>query len=252
MCLLVFIRDFQQQLQQALGMEISLPGSAILFSPWVDLTLKMPSVKMNSKFDALSDPHEETGTKVSPGYLYAAGLYTSTAYNDRHILADLDTFLVTNPYISPARAGDLSFGLPPILIQAGGIECLLSDQLALYYASRSRQVYPHFNLLPWVTKWTNIIVPDHPVFPTGDYARESKKIFQLATAQKLHDDTIGNMTVQVFRDMVHVLPVYTFAPEFFFSMYFMSKWTAAVMDSAVHEPMDGLFYVDTLEILKHD
>ena len=79
-----------------------LPRAAVLFSPWVDLTLESPTLDAHQKTDYLSRP-----------------LLESFA---RHTLAGQDP---RSCGVSPIF-GEL-VGLPPILIQVGGAETLLGE-----------------------------------------------------------------------------------------------------------------------------
>ena len=85
-----------------------LPAGAILFSPWVDLTLSCDSWETNAAFDYL--PRPENGDHMNPiaGYLGE----------------NLDKYL-THPYVSPLF-GDMH-GLPPLLIQCGDSEVLRDE-----------------------------------------------------------------------------------------------------------------------------
>ena len=84
-----------------------MPGAAVLFSPWVDLTCSGGSVDTNDDTDDM---------------LSAAVLRTAAAFYAGHI--DLNT-----PGISPLF-GDLS-GLPPLFITVDNSETLLDDSLRL-------------------------------------------------------------------------------------------------------------------------
>jgi len=101
MALMLYLRDNNYPM----------PSGAILFSPWVDLTMSCDSWETNQAFDYLPAPAPEEA--LHPVRLYLAA-------------EDLD--LVTHPYASPLF-GDMK-GLPPILIQNGDAE-LLRDECAL-------------------------------------------------------------------------------------------------------------------------
>jgi monoterpene epsilon-lactone hydrolase len=90
---------------------VPLPASILAMSPWVDLTLSGSTVVEKQPVDA---------TLTGDGLRRSSGDYVGSAD-------------ATNPYISPIL-GDLH-GLPPILIQSGSREILLSDALRL--ASRA-------------------------------------------------------------------------------------------------------------------
>jgi monoterpene epsilon-lactone hydrolase len=84
-----------------------LPSSALLMSPYADLTLSGETILENEALDPILTP-EGLRLRV-PDYVGSAD--------------------ASNPQISPIF-GDLS-GLPPLLIQVGGHEILLSDALRL-------------------------------------------------------------------------------------------------------------------------
>ncbi len=84
-----------------------LPASAVLFSPWLDLTASGESYRTKADVDPVIDVDKIAVTALQ----YAAG-------------TPLD-----HPGVSPLFA-DLA-GLPPMLVQAGTDEALLSDSTAL-------------------------------------------------------------------------------------------------------------------------
>lgn len=88
-----------------------LPCGAILFSPWVDLTMSCDSWETNAEFDYL--PMPMSGNHMNPVRAYLGD--------------DLDKY-VTHPYASPLF-GDMR-GLPPLLIQCGDAE-VLRDEITL-------------------------------------------------------------------------------------------------------------------------
>jgi monoterpene epsilon-lactone hydrolase len=90
---------------------VPLPASILTMSPWADLTLSGSTFVEKQPVDAIL---------TGDGLRRSAGNYLGTAD-------------ATDPYISPIF-GDLH-GLPPMLIQSGSREILLSDSLRL--ASRA-------------------------------------------------------------------------------------------------------------------
>jgi acetyl esterase/lipase len=91
---------------------LPLPAAAVMLSPWVDLRSKGKSFK---KFK-MYEPELAIGVKIM-----------SRLYAGKESLK--------NPYLSPVYA-DLH-DLPPLLIQAGGIEVLLDDSILL--AERAKE-----------------------------------------------------------------------------------------------------------------
>ncbi|CAO1630041.1 unnamed protein product [Jaminaea pallidilutea] len=85
-----------------------LPSGAILFSPWVDLTMSCDSWDTNAPFDYLVVPGSHDHMNPVRAYL-----------GD-----NLEKYL-THPYASPLF-GDMR-GLPPLLIQCGDAECLRDE-----------------------------------------------------------------------------------------------------------------------------
>lgn len=85
-----------------------LPAGAILFSPWVDLTMSCDSWDTNSAYDYLVVPASHDHMNPVRAYL-----------GD-----NIDKY-VTHPYASPLF-GDMK-GLPPLLIQCGDAECLRDE-----------------------------------------------------------------------------------------------------------------------------
>ncbi|MFP3154029.1 alpha/beta hydrolase [Lachnospiraceae bacterium ZAX-1] len=91
----------------------SLPGGLIIMSPWADVTCSGPSYEDNYESDPLFG-----NTKVSMLY--------SKDYVQSHNPA--------NPYISPAF-GNFK-GFPPMLIQVGSVEMLLSDSVLVAHKAK--------------------------------------------------------------------------------------------------------------------
>ncbi|MFW9875705.1 MAG: alpha/beta hydrolase [Candidatus Thorarchaeota archaeon] len=83
-------------------LNLPLPAGGVLMSPWADLTGSGESIIRNQKFEPL----------IKDGIVNMAKMYAQKESLD-------------NPLISPVFA-DLK-GLPPLLIQAGGIEALVDD-----------------------------------------------------------------------------------------------------------------------------
>ncbi|KAH9837277.1 lipase/ esterase [Rhodofomes roseus] len=90
---------------------LPLPSAAILFSPWVDLTMSCDSWDSNAEYDIV--PRPVPGDHLNP----------IACYLGEH----MEKYL-THPYASPLF-GDFR-GLPPMLIQAGECE-VLRDEITL-------------------------------------------------------------------------------------------------------------------------
>ncbi len=93
-------------------LELPLPAAAVMQSPWVDLRTRGKSLKKFYKYE----PELAVGVKAM-----------ARLYANRESLS--------NPFISPVYA-DLH-DLPPLLIQAGGIEVLLDESVLL--ADRAKE-----------------------------------------------------------------------------------------------------------------
>ncbi|SJX66443.1 related to calmodulin-dependent protein kinase [Sporisorium reilianum f. sp. reilianum] len=91
--------------------DYELPSGAMLFSPWVDLTMSCDSWDTNAEFDYL--PMPKSGDHMNPVWAYLG--------------ENIDKYL-THPYVSPLF-GDMH-GLPPLLIQCGDAE-VLRDEVTL-------------------------------------------------------------------------------------------------------------------------
>jgi monoterpene epsilon-lactone hydrolase len=104
----------------------TLPACAVLFSPYVDLTLSGDTMSSKKAVDPLLSP-ESLRLRVSD---YAA---------------DADP---ADPFISPVF-GDLT-GLPPLLIQVGSQEVLLSDAVRLAARAASDDVEVTLEVTPGV------------------------------------------------------------------------------------------------------
>ncbi len=90
-----------------------LPGGLVLMSPWTDLTASGPSYFDNYELDPLFGNTTDS-------------LIYNRDYAGQHDMKD--------PYISPLF-GEY-WGFPPMLIQAGGIEMLLSDSIGVAYKAK--------------------------------------------------------------------------------------------------------------------
>ncbi len=100
-------------LQRVRAEGLPMPGAAVLFSPWVDLTCSGTSIDTNDETDDM---------------LSAAALRTAAAFY-------AGTFDLHTPGISPLF-GDLS-GLPPLFVTVDNSETLLDDSLRLVDRCRS-------------------------------------------------------------------------------------------------------------------
>ncbi|KAF8910093.1 Alpha/Beta hydrolase protein [Gymnopilus junonius] len=89
----------------------ALPSSAILMSPWVDLTMSCESWDSNAPYDVV--PFPTADNHMNPIALY---------------LGENTEQYLTHPYASPLF-GDFK-GLPPLLVQAGDAE-VLRDEITL-------------------------------------------------------------------------------------------------------------------------
>jgi acetyl esterase/lipase len=105
----------------------SLPAAIVCLSPWADLAVKGESMVTRAKADPLLSRESS---------LHHAALY----------IAEHDP---CSPLISPVYA-DLH-GLPPLLIQVGDCEVLLSDSVRL--AERARQAGVDVTLEVWDGMW---------------------------------------------------------------------------------------------------
>ncbi|GAA5999230.1 alpha/beta hydrolase [Rhodotorula paludigena] len=108
MALILYIRD------------LKLPpmGGAVLLSPWVDMTASLGSWDENKGFDyiMLEDDTANPDPLRPPRLL----LPPEPAYSE----------LIVHPYVSPALTASLN-GLPPFLIQSGGVEALRDEHTLL-------------------------------------------------------------------------------------------------------------------------
>ena len=104
-----------------------LPAALVCLSPWVDLTSSGESFRENSE----KDPYLRSNLVRKTAQQYAAG-------------ESLDNYL-----ISPVFAE--FYGFPPMFIQAGGIEILLSDAQMLAKKACHEGVEVHFKV--WEGMW---------------------------------------------------------------------------------------------------
>jgi acetyl esterase/lipase len=123
---------------------VPLPAGAVLISPWADLTGSAKSIIKNQRFEPL----------IKEGAVNMAKLYAQEES-------------LSNPLISPIFA-DLK-GLPPILIQAGGIEALVDDSKTLAKRAKKDGVKVELEVYENMT---------HVFQNYGEQLSESRKAFE--------------------------------------------------------------------------
>lgn len=123
--------------------KLSLPAAGVLMSPWVDLTASGKSIIRNQKFEPL----------ILEGIKNMAKSYAQKES-------------LSNPLISPVFA-DLK-GLPPLLIQAGGIEALVDDSISLAERAKTAGVEVKLEIYENMT---------HVFQNFGEELSESRKAF---------------------------------------------------------------------------
>jgi acetyl esterase/lipase len=124
---------------------VALPVAGVLLSPWADLTLAGPSIETRAELDPLCSQ----AALQRAGHWYLAG-------------AD-----PAQPFASPVYA-DLH-GLPPLLIQVGDHERLLSDSTRL--AEHARAAAAEATLEIWDELW-HVFQSWAGVLPEGQQAIE--------------------------------------------------------------------------------
>ena len=137
----------------------ALPSSAFLMSPYADLTLSGESVVDKKALDPLLTP-DNLRRRV-------------TDY-----VADADA---ADPYISPVH-GDLT-GLPPILIQVGSHEILLSDAIRLAARAATADVAVTLDVVPGVP---HVFQAYAAVLDEGDAALDRAATFVTANFADTH------------------------------------------------------------------
>ncbi len=100
-----------------------LPATAVVLSPWVDLTLRGASIDANDRYDYIP-------RRALERYASRYAQQTPRAH----------------PFVSPARAE--LHGLPPLLIQAGEAETLLDDARLLHTRARAAGVESTLSVFP--------------------------------------------------------------------------------------------------------
>jgi epsilon-lactone hydrolase len=137
----------------------TLPSSAFLMSPYADLTLSGESVVDKEALDPLLTPD---GLKRRvPDYV-----------------ADADA---SDPYISPVQ-GDLA-GLPPMLIQVGSHEILLSDAIRLAARAATADVAVTLDVVPGVP---HVFQAYAAILDEGDAALDRAATFVAANFAATH------------------------------------------------------------------
>jgi epsilon-lactone hydrolase len=137
----------------------TLPSSAFLMSPYADLTLSGDSIVDKEALDPLLTPD---------------GLRRRVT----DYVADADA---SDPYISPVR-GDLD-GLPPMLIQVGSHEILLSDAISLAARAATADVAVTLDVVPRVP---HVFQAYAAVLDEGDAALDRAATFLTANFAATH------------------------------------------------------------------
>ncbi|GAA5884795.1 hypothetical protein JCM3774_006767, partial [Rhodotorula dairenensis] len=105
--------------------ELPQVGAAYLLSPWCDLTTSFESWHRNGEHDYIKIDNEDD--PLHPPRLYLSSVYPRTPAAD----AAYDE-LKASAYVSQALAPLSALAnLPPILVQTGGLETLLDENLVL-------------------------------------------------------------------------------------------------------------------------
>lgn len=129
---------------------LPMPGCALCFSPWVDLSFCGESAETFADFDPIVKVREVSDW----GYQYAG------------------EYEISNPFISPLF-GDLH-GLPDIMIQASDSEVLTSDATRLYDKLKAAGNDAHIQLWPelihvWQLFWRMVPEADQALKAAGAF-----------------------------------------------------------------------------------
>ena len=125
-------------------LKLPLPAAGVLMSPWADLTGSGKSLIENKRFEPL----------MNDGLINMAKLYARKEP-------------LNNPLVSPVFA-DLK-GLPPLLIQAGGIEAILDDSTSLAKQGKKAGIEVKLEIYENMT---------HVFQNFGEQLSESRKAFE--------------------------------------------------------------------------
>jgi acetyl esterase/lipase len=139
--------------------DTALPSSAFLMSPYADLTLSGDSIASKELLDPLLTPN---------------GLRTRVT----DYVGSADP---SDPYISPVY-GDLG-GLPPMLIQVGSHEILLSDAIRLAARAATADVAVTLEIVPGVP---HVFQAYAAVLDEGDAALDRAAAFVTANLASTH------------------------------------------------------------------
>jgi acetyl esterase/lipase len=117
---------------------VPLPAAAVAMSPWTDLALTAPSLRLNAAADPMLVA--EDIPRFAAGYV-----------------ADGDA---RNPYISPLYSDPT--GLPPTLIQVGGDEILHDDSVRMADAMRAAGCPVELQVWPKMLHTWQLLAPVLP------------------------------------------------------------------------------------------
>ncbi|RKP07414.1 hypothetical protein THASP1DRAFT_24432 [Thamnocephalis sphaerospora] len=199
--------------------DLPLPAGGIGFSPWVDLTGSMPSIKTNGATDYLPMPTvlEEAGARFNlwPGrdHFYAT-----------------ERRLLKSPYVSPMWATDLT-GLPPLLVQVGGAERLRDEGIRFAHRTASRD---HDGASPGSL--------GTPSSLESDYAEHRTPRLRLPTTVRL----------EVYDDMPHVWHCFPNMPANRVSLTRATDFVRACLDAPEELISEHLRIAPTGELLVHE
>ncbi|KAG0304007.1 hypothetical protein BGZ98_006033 [Dissophora globulifera] len=178
---------------------LPMPSQGLLLSPWLDLTMSCDSWVTNN-IDYLPSPPK---TDTNPIAFYCSGT--------RNIKT-----LTRQPYISPLW-GDLE-GLPPLLIQCGGLERLHDECILFMYKASGGKPFMSYNY------------PDHYHRHTHEQEREkngghssrdqpqggndNKNVSGQGGEKKQSLGSLENrVELEMYPGMVHVFQAVPFLPE---------------------------------------
>lgn len=240
--------DESNQMKQTKGKEkeatkgsgsLSKPEAVVLFSPWGDVTMSLPSVSINHENDYLRLPEDmELVHAIVLGWTL---FDLHPRWSDPKGAAErdeLDQWIRAHPYLCPSLAGDLSTNLPPILAFTGGAELILSDSIALHLRSAHAE-WDAAKLDQELESYTRMLANPTPALCSDHEVLDP--YVRLIDGSSASESSIS---VEVYRDMFHVFSSFHFVKESKYSLDRMKEWLVAVQENGGRNPRSGLFWVD--------
>ncbi|KAI3650253.1 hypothetical protein MP228_004840 [Amoeboaphelidium protococcarum] len=219
--LLLFIKNYRKELSEAYGVNVDLPRCACLFSPWGDVTLSLPSVDMNHGTDYLHNPKATVSPIPGVGFFYWLGGAAFEDMHDEEKVRHAESEMRGNPYVCPSLCGQFD-GMPPMLLQCGSAELLMSDSIAVYVLNQfpadedaaGKKVKACEKVIMQTAEMTRDVIEKHEMDygndnvdvdqqEMRDNSDEGQQLENVARNVEIQSGHKGTIRVEIYHEMVH-------------------------------------------------